>query len=270
MSLATRENNVSTSTQASLDVSIRDQVAVLTLQRPAARNALNTELMLGLADAAERADSDPAVRCLVITGSEGNFAAGADIDELAARGAADGPGDPRVSAWQRLQRLDKPVIAAVEGYCLGGGCELALSADLLVVAEDAKLGQPEIRLGIIPGAGGLHRLAITLGKTRAMHLALTGDTFSGREAFEWGLASQCCEMGQALATAMATANRLTKGAPLAQRLAKRAVLSATEEMHRQGFEMARRSFEVLLSSPDKEEGMRAFREKRKPRFGETS
>lgn len=253
-----------------LDESVEQGVAVLTLRRPEARNALNTELLLGLAQAAERANEDSAIRCLVITGSAGNFAAGADIDELAARGAADGPDDPRLSAWQRLQRLDKPVIAAVEGYCLGGGCELALGADLLVVAEDARLGQPEIRLGLIPGAGGLHRLAITLGKARAMHLALTGDTVSGREAFEWGLASQCCATGEALATALATAKRLAKGAPLAQRLAKRAVLSATEEMHRQGIETARRSFEVLLSSPDKEEGIRAFREKRKPHFGDPS
>ncbi|WP_043529629.1 enoyl-CoA hydratase-related protein [Litchfieldella xinjiangensis] len=241
-------------------------VLQLALNRPAARNALNTALLGELADAMERGDADPAVHCMVVHGHGDHFAAGADIDELAERTAANGPTDPRLGHWQRIQRIAKPWIAAVEGYCLGGGCELALCADLLVVAEDAALGQPEIRLGMIPGAGGLQRLALTLGKARTLHLVLTGERFSGRDAHAWGLASQSCENGQALNTALATATRLVEGAPLAQRLAKQAVLAMTEAPHQAGFALGRRSFELLLSSHDKAEGIAAFRERRTPTF----
>ncbi|MFC3282884.1 enoyl-CoA hydratase-related protein [Litchfieldella rifensis] len=241
-------------------------VVRLTLNRPAVRNALNSDLLAALADTLDQAAQDETVRCVVIHGADDHFAAGADINELAERSAGDGPGDPRLGHWQRIQRFPKPLIAAVEGYCLGGGCELALCADLLVVADDAQLGQPEIRLGLIPGAGGLQRLAITLGKARAMHLVLTGERITGREAHDWGLASQCCAHGEALDTALATAALLAKGPPLAQRLAKQAVLAATETPHQAAFELGRRSFELLLATDDKAEGIAAFRDKRSPTF----
>ncbi|GGX93984.1 2,3-dehydroadipyl-CoA hydratase [Litchfieldella qijiaojingensis] len=241
-------------------------VVRLTLNRPTVRNALNTDLLGALASALDRAAQDETVRCVVVHGADSHFAAGADIDELAERSASDGPGDPRLGHWQRIQRFPKPLIAAVEGYCLGGGCELALCADLLVVANDAQLGQPEIRLGLIPGAGGLQRLAITLGKARTMHLVLTGERISGGQAYDWGLASQCCGHGEALDTALATAERLAEGPPLAQRLAKQAVLAVTETSQQAAFELGRRSFELLLSTDDKAEGIAAFRDKRPPSF----
>lgn len=238
----------------------------LTVNRPEVRNALNTAVLGELAAKMVQADADPAVRVMVVTGAGGQFAAGADIDEIADKGSIEGMNDPRKEYWRAIQSVTKPVIAAVEGYCLGGGCELALSADLLVVAEDAQLGQPEIRLGLIPGAGGLHRLAVTLGKARAMRLALMGESISGHQAYEWGLASHLCATGEAQAQAEQLARTLGKGAPLAQQLAKAAVLDATESAHDAGMAQARANFERLLGSNDKKEGIAAFREKRRPNF----
>ncbi|MCH8550333.1 MAG: enoyl-CoA hydratase/isomerase family protein [Natronospirillum sp.] len=241
-------------------------VLVMTLHRPEARNALNTELLAALAGACQEADADEAVRVLLIQGSGEHFAAGADINEIADKTTVDGLTDPRRQYWQTLQALRKPVIAAVEGFCLGGGCELALGADLLVVAEDAKLGQPEVRLGLIPGAGGLQRLAATIGRARAMRLGLTGEQISGQQAFDWGLASHLTPPGQARAEALALAEKLGRGAPLAQQLVKAAVLSATDDLHATGRRQSRSHFEQLLSSADKAEGIAAFRDQRKPDF----
>ncbi|TGG93359.1 2,3-dehydroadipyl-CoA hydratase [Natronospirillum operosum] len=244
----------------------RGPVKILTLHRPDARNALNTELLAALAEACRDADDDPATRVLLIQGSGEHFAAGADINEIADKTPIDGLTDPRRQYWQSLQSLRKPVIAAVEGYCLGGGCELALSADLLVVADDARLGQPEIRLGLIPGAGGLQRLAATIGRARAMRLGLTGEQITGQQAFDWGLASHLSAPGQAGAEAMVLAEKLARGAPLAQQLAKAAVLSATDDLHVRGRQHSRSHFEQLLGSADKAEGIAAFRDQRKPDF----
>lgn len=245
----------------------RGHTRLLTLHRPEARNALNTALLEALAGACQSADQDPSIRVIVLTGAAGHFAAGADINEIADKSAVDGLTDPRRQYWQALQSLRKPVIAAVEGYCLGGGCELALSADLLVLAENANLGQPEIRLGLIPGAGGLQRLTSTIGKARTMRLALTGEQISGQQAFDWGLASHLVPSGQALDEALTLAQKLGRGAPLAQQLAKAAVLSASDDLHEAGRRHSRSHFEQLLSSADKAEGIAAFREQRKPDFG---
>lgn len=249
-----------------LKVEREGAVEVLTLSRPSVRNALNTALLAELARALTEADADPGVRLMLVRGEDGHFAAGADIDEIAGKTTVDGASDPRKQYWHRIQHLEKPLIAAVEGYCLGGGCELALSADLMVVSRQAALGQPEIRLGLIPGAGGLHRLALRLGKARSMRLALTGEHISGEQAYEWGLASHLCEVGEASEVALTLASKLSQGAPLAQRLAKAAVVMACEGQHEAGFAWERSAFETLLSSDDKAEGIAAFKAKRKATF----
>jgi len=236
------------------------------LDRPDAHNALNTELLAALSEAVSKADEDPSIRVLLISGTGAHFAAGADINEIADKTEPDGAEDVRKVYWQQLQSVRKPVIAAVEGYCLGGGCELALSADLCVVADDAVLGQPEIRLGLIPGAGGLQRLADRLGKVRAMRLALLGERIDGATAYDWGLVSHRANPGEAVATARSLAEKLAKAAPLAVEASKAAVLDATEHRLKDGLERERRAFERLLSSQDKAEGIAAFREKRRPDF----
>ena len=236
------------------------------LNRPEAHNALNTALLQALAEAVSGADDDPSIRVILISGTGDHFAAGADINEIADKTEAEGADDVRKAYWQRLQSVRKPVIAAVEGYCLGGGCELALSADLCVVADDAVLGQPEIRLGLIPGAGGLQRLADRLGKARAMRLALLGERIDGITAFSWGLVSHRADPGEAVATAQSLAQKLVKAAPLAVEASKAAVLKASEDRLSDGLDWERRAFERLLSSQDKAEGIAAFREKRRPDF----
>lgn len=243
-----------------------DGILHLVLNRPEVRNALNTALLAELAEAVTEADADSTVRLMVISGADGHFAAGADIGEIADKTEAEGAVDVRKTYWRQLQSLRKPVIAAVEGYCLGGGSELALSADLCVVADDAVLGQPEIHLGLIPGAGGLHRLADRLGKARAMRMALLGERISGTEAYEWGLASHRADPGQAVATALTLADKLTRAAPLAVEASKAAVLKATEDRLAAGLDWERQAFERLLSSEDKAEGIAAFRDKRRPDF----
>ncbi len=241
-----------------------DGFAVVTLDRPEARNALNTIMLAQLAAALVGFDRDPKIRALVLTGAEGNFASGADIGEIAEKTAVDGVHDLRLHAWEAIAGIRKPLVAAVEGYCLGGGFELTQRCDLIVAAEDAVFGQPEIRLGLIPGAGGIQRLATSIGKPRAMRLVLTGETITGAQAFDWGLASHKTAAGEALRLAMDIAEKLAKGAPLAQQFAKQAVLAALDKQ--EGFDLERRSFELLLSTEDKAEGIAAFREKRRPEF----
>lgn len=236
------------------------------INRPDVHNALNTALLHALAEAVSGADEDPSIRVILISGAGVHFAAGADIDEIADKTEAEGATDVRKTYWRQLQSVRKPVIAAVEGYCLGGGCELALSADLCVVADDAVLGQPEIRLGLIPGAGGLQRLADRLGKARAMRLALLGERIDGSTAYDWGLVSHRADPGTAVATARSLAETLVKAAPRAVEASKAAVLDATEHRLGEGLERERRAFERLLSSRDKAEGIAAFREKRRPEF----
>ncbi|GGX68647.1 enoyl-CoA hydratase/isomerase family protein [Saccharospirillum salsuginis] len=236
------------------------------LNRPEAHNALNTALLQALSEAFARADDDPSIRVILISGTGEHFAAGADINEIADKTEAEGADDVRKTYWRQLQSVRKPVIAAVEGYCLGGGCELALSADLCVAADDASFGQPEIRLGLIPGAGGLQRLADRLGKARAMRLALLGERISGATAYDWGLVSHRADRGEAVTTARSLAEKLVKAAPLAVEASKAAVLKATEDRLNDGLDWERRAFERLLSSQDKIEGITAFREKRRPTF----
>jgi enoyl-CoA hydratase/carnithine racemase len=249
-----------------VEISRDGHVALLRLNRPEARNALSPELMEELAGELERLDPDPEVRCVVIAGSEKVFAAGADIKAMAERSFAEALRHPAASFWRRLAAVKTPMIAAVSGYALGGGCELALACDLIVAAESAKFGQPEINLGIIPGGGGTQRLARVLGKQRAMELVLTGRRFGAEEARELGLVNKVVADDAWLDEAMALAGTVAEQPPIASRLAKQAVLVAEETALSPGIENERRLYELAMATEDRVEGMNAFLEKREPNF----
>jgi enoyl-CoA hydratase/carnithine racemase len=246
--------------------SVDGNVALLRLNRPEARNALSPELMEELASELERLDPDPEVRCVVIAGSDKVFAAGADIKSMAERSFAEALRHPAASFWRRLAAIKTPMIAAVSGYALGGGCELALACDMIVAAEGATFGQPEINLGIIPGGGGTQRLARVLGKQRAMELVLTGERFDATAALELGLVNRVVEGGGWLDEAMALAATVAERPPIATRLAKQAVIAAEETALTAGLESERRLYELAMATEDRVEGMKAFLEKREPKF----
>jgi enoyl-CoA hydratase/carnithine racemase len=241
-------------------------VALLRLNRPEARNALSPELMEELAGQLERLDPDPEVRCVVIAGSDKVFAAGADIKAMSERTFAEALRHPAAGFWRRLAAIKTPMIAAVSGYALGGGCELALACDMIVAAEGATFGQPEINLGIIPGGGGTQRLARVLGKQRAMELVLTGERFDAAAALELGLINRVVEGDGWLDEAMALAATVAERPPIAARLAKQAVIAAEETALSAGLENERRLYELAMATEDRVEGMTAFLEKREPKF----
>jgi enoyl-CoA hydratase/carnithine racemase len=241
-------------------------VVLLRLNRPEARNALSPELMEKLASELERLDPDPEVRCVVIAGSDKVFAAGADIKAMSERSFAEALRHPAASFWRRLAAIKTPMIAAVSGYALGGGCELALACDMIVAAEGATFGQPEINLGIIPGGGGTQRLARVLGKQRAMELVLTGERFGAAAALELGLVNRVVEGDGWLDEAMALAATVAERPPIAARLAKQAVIAAEETTLSAGLESERRLYELAMATEDRVEGMTAFLEKREPKF----
>ncbi len=249
-----------------VDISQDGHVALLRLNRPEARNALSPEMMEELASELERLDPDPEVRCVVIAGSEKIFAAGADIKAMAERSFAETLRHPAASFWRRLAAIKTPTIAAVSGYALGGGCELALACDMIVAAESAKFGQPEINLGIIPGGGGTQRLARILGKQRAMELVLTGRRFDAEEARAWGLVNKVVADEAWLDESMALARDVSEQPPIASRLAKQAVIAAEETALSAGLENERRLYELAMATEDRVEGMKAFLEKREPKF----
>jgi len=241
-------------------------VALLRIDRPEARNALSPEVMERLAGELERLDPDPEVRCVVIAGSDKVFAAGADIRAMAERSFAEALRHPAASFWRRLAAIKTPMIAAVSGYALGGGCELALACDMIVAAEGATFGQPEINLGIIPGGGGTQRLARVLGKQRAMEYVLTGRHFDAKTARELGLVNRVAPDDAWLEEAMKLAGEVAAKPPIASRLAKQAVIAAEETALSAGLENERRLYELAMATEDRVEGMRAFLEKRKPEF----
>lgn len=252
---------------ALVEVAIDDShVALLRLNRPEARNALSAEMRGEILAGLERLDADPEVRCIVIAGDDKFFAAGADIRAMAER-PLDAPPDPKgIEFWRRLTAIETPTVAAVSGYALGGGCELALACDMLVCDEKTRFGQPEITLGIIPGGGGSQRLARAIGKQRAMEYVLTGRRWDAKMAAEWGLVNKVVRKGAWLEEAIALARRVAEQAPYASRLAKRAVLEAQETGLAEGLRAERELFERAMASEDRVEGMNAFLEKREPRF----
>jgi enoyl-CoA hydratase len=241
-------------------------VRLLTLNRPHVRNALSNELLGAIASAVNDARDAAAVHCMVVTGNGGTFAAGADINELATRTTAASIVDVRMRYWEDIRRFPKPLIAAVEGYALGGGCELALHADIIVAAENAQFGQPEINLGLIPGAGGIQRLARRVGHTLAMRMVLTGERIDGKAAAAAGLATEAVGAGTSVARALELARVMAEKPPLAMRLAKEMVLASRDLPLDWGLVLERKAFATLLATDDFREGVAAFREKRKPRF----
>ena len=233
----------------------------LTLNRQAVRNALNTALLAQIADVLAQLAADPACRAVVITGANGNFAAGADIAEIETKTSAQAARDPRKAHWAAIRAFPKPLIAAVEGFALGGGFELALMADMMVLGPTAKLGLPETNLGLIPGAGGGQRLLALAGRARASRMILTGEVIDAETALFWGIAAYAS--ATPLAEGEAIAARLALRAPLALMAAKRALIASEAGL---AFEDERAGFEALLDSQDKAEGIRAFQDKRKPVF----
>jgi enoyl-CoA hydratase/carnithine racemase len=249
-----------------VETSTDGRVALLRLNRPEARNALSPEMMDRIAGELERFDPDPEVRCIVIAGSEKVFAAGADIKAMSERSFAEALTHPASGFWRRIAAIKTPMIAAVCGYALGGGCELALACDLIVADEGASFGQPEINLGIIPGGGGTQRLARVLGKQRAMEYVLTGRRFDAPTALELGLANRVVGEGRWLEEALTLAQEISEQPPIATRLAKQAVIAAEETALSAGLENERRLYELAMATEDRVEGMQAFLEKRDPDF----
>jgi enoyl-CoA hydratase len=235
----------------------------LVLNRPLVKNALNTALLAHLAEVLAGLARDPVCRAVLLTGAEGDFAAGADIAEIEGKTAAEGAADPRKAYWAAIRAFPKPLVAAVDGFALGGGFELALMADCMVLGASAKVGLPETNLGLIPGAGGAQRLLSLVGRARASRLVLTGEILPAATAFDWGIAGWLAE-GSAEDVARPLTETLAGRAPLAMQAAKAALISGAESTL--AFAQERAAFEALLDTADKAEGIRAFREKRKPGF----
>lgn len=243
-----------------------EPIAVVQLNRPEALNALNPELIKQLVTALQELDKDNAIRAIVLTGSEKAFAAGADIKEMTPLSAKEIKTQNPLALWDRIFQIKKPLIAAVSGYCLGGGCEVAMMCDMIIASETAKFGQPEINLGIIPGAGGTQRLTQAIGKFRAMEWILTGAIYSAGEAFQAGLVCKVMPTADYLNEAKTLAKKIAEKSPVALRAAKEAILSALESPLEKGLQKERELFYQLFDTEDQKEGMKAFLEKRKPDF----
>lgn len=244
----------------------RGRVALVTLNRPQALNALNRVLLLELGQALSALDADPAVGAIVITGNERAFAAGADIKEMAAMSADEMEADSVSDLFARLEQVSKPVIAAVAGFALGGGCELALLCDIILAAENARFGLPEVTIGVIPGGGGTQRLTRAVGKSLAMEMILNNRQLNAAEAEKVGLASRVVPVERILDEALSLARELAERSPLTLRIAKQAVRAAFEGPLSEGLDEERRLFHQAFASQDRDEGMSAFIEKRKPEW----
>lgn len=241
-------------------------VLCVTLHRPEALNALNTALLAEMAETLTAAEDNADVRAVVITGSVRAFAAGADINEMAARDLVGLLNDPRQRHWATIARFSKPIIAAVNGFCLGGGCELAMHADIIIAGEEARFGQPEINLGIMPGAGGTQRLLRAVGKSLATQMVLTGEPIDARRALEAGLISEITQPELTVERAIALAEAIAAKAPLAVRLAREALRKAQDTDLDTGLRFERHAFTLLAGTKDREEGICAFQEKRPATF----
>ena len=241
-------------------------VGIVRINRPKVLNALNPALMTALADQLETWDRDPGVHVIVLAGSERAFAAGADIGDMAERSTLEMYERDQFATWDRIKRVKKPIVAAVSGFALGGGCELMMMCDVIVASETAQFGQPEINLGVIPGAGGTQRLTRAVGKARAMDLVLTGRFLTAQEALTAGLISRVVPPEFWLEEAITVAKTMASKGPVALRLGKEAINKAFETTLAEGVEHERKLFYMLFATEDQKEGMSAFVEKRRPSF----
>jgi enoyl-CoA hydratase len=241
-------------------------VGVVTLNRASQLNALSSGLMTELVAALEEHDRDPSIRAIVLTGGPTVFAAGADLKEFATRSAVEMMSGDRLVLWNRLFAIRTPLIAAVSGYALGGGCELAMQCDMIVASETARFGQPEINVGLMPGAGGTQRLTRTIGKYRAMEMVLTGARIDAREAERHGLVNRVVPPEQVVEEAIAIGRKIAEQSPISVDLAKRAVQKALDLPLAEGVEYERQLFYFLFGTEDAKEGITAFVEKRKPEY----
>lgn len=233
------------------------------MQRAEVFNALNMQLMHELVDALESLDNDDDVRAIILTGNEKAFAAGADIKEMANATAMEMLQRDQFARWDKIRKIKKPIIAAVSGFALGGGCELVMSCDIIIASETAKFGQPEINIGVMPGAGGTQRLTRAVGKANAMEIILTGTMFTANDALQWGLINKVVPAEYYLEEAKNMAKEIASKPPLAVRLAKEAILKSFDTTIEGGLEFERKNFYLLFSSEDQKEGMNAFIGKRK-------
>jgi len=244
----------------------RGRVGLVTLNRPQAMNALNNQLMNEVMDALEAFDRDEAVGAMVITGNEKAFAAGADIKEMADKSAQEMKDTDRVAVFGRIRSVGKPVIAAVSGWALGGGCEVALSCDMIVASESARFGQPEITIGVIPGAGGTQRLTHVVGKALAMEMILNNRTLTAQEVHQFGMVNRVVPVSDYLNEALKLADEIASRAPLAVRAAKKMINAAYESSLTNALAEEKQTFYELFNTEDQKEGMKAFIEKRKPEW----
>ncbi len=242
------------------------KVGLIRLNRPKSLNALNLQMVDEIVETLEKMDQDPQIRVMVLTGNEKAFAAGADIEEMTEVDSVEMLLRDQFRVWDRIALVRKPIIAAVSGFALGGGCELVMNCDMVIASETAKFGQPEVLLGVMPGAGGTQRLTKALGKARAMELLLTGDHLSANEALQLGFVNRVVPVELYLYEALKLARRIAEQPPLAVRLIKQSVLKAIDLPLDEGLHYERNNFYLLFSSEDQKEGMRAFAEKRRPRF----
>ena len=245
---------------------IDTRIALIQLNRPNELNALNLQLMSELRDALKELDKDDNVHVIIITGNEKAFAAGADIKQMAGKTTIDMWKMDQFSTWEQIRKTKKPLIAAVSGFALGGGCELAMTCDLVVASETAKFGQPEINIGVMPGAGGTQRLTKAIGKVRAMEMVLTGKFISAQEALDYGLINKVVPVELYLEAAVSLAKKISSMSPIAVQLAKEAVNRSFETHLDQGLILERKNFYLAFASEDQKEGMQAFIEKRKALF----
>ena len=241
----------------------RSRVGLITLNRPQAMNALNNQLLREVMDALDAFDKDDTIGAMVITGNERAFAAGADIKEMADKSITEMMDSDHIAVFGRIRTIRKPVIAAVSGWALGGGCEIALACDMIVASESAKFGQPEITIGVMPGAGGTQRLTRAVGKAIAMEMILNNRTLSAHEAHQFGMVNRVVPANGYLDEALKLADEIAERAPLAVRAAKKMINQSYERTLSDGLAEEKQTFYTLFSSEDQKEGMKAFIEKRK-------
>lgn len=245
---------------------VADGIVSMQIHRPEVRNALSSSVFAALRSALRAAAADPEVRVVMLSGHGKHFAAGSDIRELADHTAVSIQLDERESIWQEIAAFPKPIVGAVAGYCFGGGCELAMHCDILIASVSARFAQPEINLGLMPGAGGSQRLPRAVGKSLAMQMALTGEPIDAQKALQSGLVSEVVEEAQLMPRAQAIARSIAAKGPLAVRYTKQAVLSSFDQSLRDGLLLERRYFTLLFATGDRTEGMAAFLEKRPAQF----